>query len=92
MRNNTVEQYIHKLFHKSADVIVEKHTLFQEKNTEQMVLVLCDGLVDQFLLVNRILPEIQHNYFFHGIAGIEKKRTLLPNEFAGPKTKNMSTS
>ncbi|WP_051359364.1 spore germination protein [Paucisalibacillus globulus] len=63
--------YFNDLFHHSSDVKVIRNQVVNERKQEELILVYCEGLVNNDLLLNSILPEIQRTYTTNGVKGLK---------------------
>lgn len=67
----TNEEYLTRLFNNSSDITIEKQYLFSHKEKQAMLVIYCNGLTDNNVLLNYILPDIQNKYYNNGLKGIE---------------------
>lgn len=67
MRNNieATKTYIKNLFHDSSDITIEEHQLFNPNKSKLMIVVYCNGLMDNNILRESILPSIQNSYYYN---------------------------
>lgn len=65
------EQYFKNLFQHSTDITIEKKDLFSKNNMEPMLVIYCNGLIEQKLLINSVLPDIQNNYYHSRLEGLK---------------------
>ncbi|MBM7598950.1 hypothetical protein JOC34_001307 [Virgibacillus halotolerans] len=72
-KNNTID-YFNNLFQQSSDISIEEHRLINDKKTESVLVVYCEGLTETDLLMNSILPGIQRTYYLHGLQGLENQK------------------
>lgn len=66
----TNEEYLTSLFNNSSDITIEKQYLFSPKEKQAMLVIYCNGLIDNNVLLDNILPDIQNKYYNNGLKGI----------------------
>ena len=72
---NKERTYFNHLFKQSSDIIVEEHHIVNDKKSESIFVVYCEGLTETDLLMNSILPEIQRTYYLHGLKGLKELKS-----------------
>ncbi|NGP45078.1 spore germination protein [Bacillaceae bacterium SIJ1] len=82
----TREEFIKHLFRNSSDVVVEIHDIFNESKINEMLVIYCQGLADTKMLMDSILPDIQTNYYYHGLKSM---RSISPSEKVFSQTDDM---
>lgn len=81
--------YFQRLFQHSSDIKIIKNQVGNDKHLEDIILVYCEGIIDNQLLMQTILPGFQKAYEnnLHDLAGLNYSEKLTFN-----KTNSIVTS